>query len=205
MGRKRSTRSLSLQVLFSSKKNEVKVLTKAIRKIPKNVLRTGIFTSGCGKGKTLQKIGDLNPLGDVLFDLEFILSPDKIAKLMKGFEKKSSVFRSTGGTHSAGLADRDKILLFNEDIGRHNAVDKVLGEALMRKTPLKNKILLSSGRISSDILLKARRTGIAIIISRSAPTNLAIDLAQRLGITIVGFARGRRMNIYTCPFRIGVY
>lgn len=190
------------KVLFSPKRNEVKVFTNATRKISKEVLDTGIYTSGCGKGKTLQKIKDIDPLEDILFDLDFTLSPEKIAKLMTEFERKSSIFRSTGGTHSAALADKSKMLLFNEDIGRHNAVDKILGEAFVRKVCLKNKLLISSGRVSSDILLKATKVGISIVISRSAPTSLAIDLAQKLGITIVGFARGKKMNIYTCPFRI---
>ncbi|MDP2960581.1 MAG: formate dehydrogenase accessory sulfurtransferase FdhD, partial [candidate division Zixibacteria bacterium] len=122
--------------------------------------------------------------------------------LMNEFEVKSSVFKSTGGTHSAALADKEKILLFKEDIGRHNAVDKILGESLIENIPWQDKLLISSGRVSSDILLKAGRAKINLIISRSAPTSLALELAQRLGITVIGFARGKRMNIYTYPMRV---
>jgi len=190
------------KVLFSAKKNEVKIFTKTVHKIPKITSEMSISTSGCGKGKSLQKIEDLDPLKDVLFNLDFTLSIDKIAELMTGLERKSSIFRLTGGTHSAGLADKNRILFFNEDIGRHNAVDKVLGEGFSRKIALKDKLLISSGRVSSDILLKTGKVGISIVISRSAPTSLAIQIAQRLGITIVGFARGKRMNVYTYPFRI---
>lgn len=99
---------------------------------------------------------------------------------------------------------KDKKLkwLFKEDIGRHNAVDKILGESLIENIPLQDKLLISSGRVSSDILLKAWRAKINLIISRSAPTSLALELAQRLGITVIGFARGKRMNLYTYPMRV---
>lgn len=190
------------KVLFSPRKNEVKVLTQEKRRTPKGFSRLGTLTSGCGKGKSLQDLKEVDPLSDVLINLEFSVTSGHIEKLVREFEKRSSVFRSTGGTHSAALADREKILLFNEDIGRHNAIDKVLGESLLKRISLQDKILISSGRVSSDILSKAWRAKISLIVSRSAPTSLAIELALKLGITIVGFARGKRMNIYTYPARV---
>jgi len=176
------------KILFNSRKNEVKVLTEKKRRIPKSRSRLN-----------LKKI---DPLSDVLINLEFSLTCDQIEKLVREFEKRSSVFRSTGGTHSAALADKERILLFKEDIGRHNAVDKVLGEVLFKRISMEDKVLILSGRISSDILLKSARGKINLIVSRSAPTSLAIELALKLGITIVGFARGKRMNIYTYPARV---
>lgn len=190
------------KILFSSKKNQVKILTQEKHRIPKTSAKVGTLTSGCGKGKSFQDLEDIDPLTDVLINLEFTLTPGQIEKLVKEFEKRSSLFRSTGGTHSAALADKEKILLFNEDIGRHNAIDKILGESLLKRTPLQDKILISSGRVSSDILLKAWRAKISLIVSRSAPTSLAVELAQKTGITIVGFARGKRMNVYSYPVRI---
>lgn len=198
------------KLLFSSKKNEVRIFTKTMRRLPKTFLKVGTLTSGCGKGKTFEKISegffekDINPLKDVLINLEFTIRADEITNLIKKFEKESSVFRSTGGVHSAALADRNEILLFKEDIGRHNAIDKILGESLVKGIHLGDKVLISSGRISSDILIKAWRGKISLIVSRSAPTSLAIDLAQKLGITIVGFARGKRMNVYSYPMRVVV-
>jgi len=190
------------KILFNSRKNEVKVLTEERRRIPKSRSRLGTLTSGCGKGKSLQDLKEVDPLSDVLINLEFSVTCHQIEKLVREFEKRSSVFRSTGGTHSAALADKKKLLVFKEDIGRHNAMDKVLGESLFNGIPLQDKIMISSGRISSDILSKVWRAKISLIVSRSAPTSLAIELAQKLGITIVGFARGKRMNVYTYPARV---
>jgi len=127
------------KILFDSRKNEVKVFTKKTIKVPENFSESSILTSGCGKGKSLQKLSDLDPLADILINLEFTITPGQIEKLIKEFEQKSSVFRSTGGTHSAALADKERILLFKEDIGRHNAVDKVLGEALSRQFQWKTR------------------------------------------------------------------
>jgi len=187
---------------YNALRDTVKVQTKKKKKASRVLLKDETLISGCGKGKSFQKMEDVTFLEDVLINLEFTLSTEQISNLMKEFEIKSSVFKKTGGTHSAALADKDQILLFNEDIGRHNAVDKIIGESLIQKIPLEDKLLISSGRVSSDILLKSWRAKINLILSRSAPTSLAVDLAQRLGITIVGFARGKRMNIYSYPMRI---
>ncbi|MBT9133929.1 MAG: Sulfurtransferase FdhD [Firmicutes bacterium] len=92
--------------------------------------------------------------------------------------------------------------MFFEDIGRHNAIDKVLGCAFLQEIDLWMSALVMSGRISSEMVLKAGRMRVPVLVSRSAPTSLAVDLAGRLGITLVGFVRGRRLNIYTCPERV---
>ncbi len=124
---------------------------------------------------------------------------------MHEFEKRSVLFRKTGGVHAAGLANKERILFYFEDIGRHNAVDKVVGKCLQNQVSCEDKMLLLTGRISSDIVAKASKSGIGIIVSRSAPTGLAVKNAQRLGITLVGFARGSKMNIYSFPMRISVH
>jgi len=116
---------------------------------------------------------------------------------------KSTLFRATGGVHSSGLWQNDDFLWFYDDIGRHNAIDKVIGHALLEKWPIPDdSILVSSGRISSDIICKTIRAGIPVLVSRSAPTGSAIQLAEDYGITMVGFARGDKFNIYTYPDRI---
>jgi len=117
-------------------------------------------------------------------------------------QQRSATFVLTGGVHSAALADQDGMICMFEDIGRHNAVDKVLGYAFLHGISSQDKILLLSGRIASEILLKAARAQIPLVLSRSAPTGLTIDLAEELNITVVGFARGKRLSVYTHPERV---
>ncbi len=100
------------------------------------------------------------------------------------------------------MADHHRLLFFSEDIGRHNAVDKIIGECLSKDIVLKEKALISTGRLSSEILLKAARLSLPVLVSRSAPTSLAVELAEQLNITVIGFARGLRMSVYTHPWRI---
>ena len=190
------------KIVLDQKKSQVTVLTWTKKKISSALRKNEILTSGCGRGKTFQDLEKINPVEDLMFDFNLVWDSSNISKLIQEFEKRSSLFHKTGGIHSAALATKDKIALFNEDVGRHNAVDKILGESLWKRIPLKDKVLVLSGRISSDIVVKGWRSGIFIIISRTAPTTLAIELAQKLGITLVGFARGSRMNVYTCPVRI---
>ena len=105
--------------------------------------------------------------------------------------------------HSAALATPEEIVIFRDDIGRHNAVDKIHGECFLREIPVADKILLTTGRISSEILVKAAKLGVAILVSRSSPTDLALELAERTGITVVGQVRGGGFTIYTGEGRVG--
>ena len=104
--------------------------------------------------------------------------------------------------HSCALAEPGRILLLKEDIGRHNAMDRILGNCLLEDIHRENTLLLTSGRASSDMVFKVGRGGIPLLVSRSAPTDLAIQIAERAGITLVGYARGRQMNIYAHPERV---
>jgi len=190
------------RVISYPEREEVRIFTKREVRLSRDFLRTAVLTSGCGKGKSFKSLEKMNPLEDVLLNFEFSLTSSEILSLMREFDRKSTLFKKTGGVHSAALADRKKILLFAEDVGRHNALDKVFGKALTRRIVLKDKLILSSGRISSDLLVKVWRAGVSVICSRSAPTGKALDLAKNLGVTVVGFARGSRMNVYTYPVRI---
>jgi len=158
------------------------------------------ITSGCGRGITFTDTASLKSLPANKTILR--ISLEQIQKLLKEFRSISKLFLKTGGVHSAALADRERIHLFAEDIGRHNAVDKLIGKAFLANIPVKDKILLSSGRISGEIMTKVIRSRIPIIISRTAPTCMSITYAEDHGITLIGFARGNRMNIYTHPQRI---
>lgn len=157
-------------------------------------------TSGCAKGITFYNALDALSLAANTSDLRVRFTD--LAGLMAAFNGASPVFKATGGVHSCAVCSSDALLLLQEDIGRHNALDKLIGEAMTTGLSLKDKVLLTSGRISSEILLKAARAGLPIVVSRSAPTDLAVREAQKLGITLAGFLRGSRCNVYAWPERI---
>jgi len=122
--------------------------------------------------------------------------------LMHELDRKSHTFKLTGGVHTAALADNQSMLASYEDIGRHNAVDKVVGHAYLHQIPLADKCLILSGRITREIMAKAIRNKIPVVLSRSAPTLHAAEWAEQAGITLLGFARGQRFNVYSHPQRI---
>ena len=130
------------------------------------------------------------------------LSASRVFSLMDDFVQRSKVFKATGGVHSAALCDTEGILVFSEDIGRHNAIDKIFGECLLKDIATDNRLIITSGRVSSEILLKVAKRNIPILISKSAPTDLGVKLANDLGVTLVGFVRGKRMNVYTNSWRV---
>ncbi|EGQ27422.1 formate dehydrogenase family accessory protein FdhD [Sporosarcina newyorkensis 2681] len=130
------------------------------------------------------------------------LTTEQIFSLMNEMEEQADMFRHTGGVHNAALCEPDRLLLSRMDIGRHNALDKIYGHCLRNQISVRNKIIVFSGRISSEILLKVAKIGCEIVLSKSAPTELALTLAEELGITTVGFIRGNSFNLYTHPERI---
>lgn len=129
-----------------------------------------------------------------------------LASLPGRLREAQRVFASTGGLHAAGLFDDDGALLaLREDVGRHNAVDKIAGWALREKRlPLSGCVLLVSGRASFELVQKALVAGIPVLAAVSAPSSLAAELAGESGMTLVGFLRGTSMNVYTCPGRVQV-
>lgn len=181
-------------------KGIAEVLTFGTGTIAKSLHGKRTMTTGCGKGSSFYNVMDSLNCKKVLGIVQ--LHAQLILELMKDFNKRSELFLNTGGVHSVALGDAEGIILFHEDVGRHNAMDKVIGEASMKSIALSDKIVLTSGRVSSEILIKAAKAGIPVIVSRSAPTDLAVELSVQLGITIIGFARGNRMNIYSNPERI---
>ncbi|PYM71328.1 MAG: hypothetical protein DME03_19750 [Candidatus Rokuibacteriota bacterium] len=104
--------------------------------------------------------------------------------------------RGRRGIHGAALSDGERLLLVAEDVGRHNAIDKIKGAALLRGIPTENRILLSTGRVSSEMLLKAARMGVPMVASRTSPTEMAVGLAEQLNITVCGYVRGEGLNLY---------
>jgi len=170
----------------------VKDLTKAHSK--------RFIGSCCGKSRQFYFQNDVKTAKTVMNQLS--IDANQCLNLMAQLQMRSQFFKQTGGVHNAALCTVDDILTIRTDIGRHNALDKIYGYILKNKIPLANKIITFSGRISSEVLLKISKMGIGIIISKSAPTNLALRLANDLGITVVGFVRGDKMNVYTHQQRI---
>jgi FdhD protein len=135
-------------------------------------------------------------------DSDLRISSAEISALADIFQRGSKVYHSTHGVHSAALSDGKELLTFFEDVGRHNAIDKVFGKCLLDNIPTDGRILLTSGRVSSDSVFKAAKRNIPIIISIAVATDRAIRIADDLGITLVGHASWEKMNVYTRSRRV---
>jgi FdhD protein len=158
------------------------------------------ITSGCGRGMIFYNV--LDSLGAKKIRSAAKISQKAVTRLMQELNQHSVLYRKSGSVHGAALAGRTQILVFCEDIGRHNAVDKVLGAAFLQGFSTTGKILLTSGRVSSEILVKAVKRRIPFLLSYSGPTDLAVDLARQMGITLIGYIRGNRMKIYSHGDRV---
>jgi FdhD protein len=154
-----------------------------------------IITSGCGGGTTFKTQGQR-----VHSDLT--VTPEEVLSLMKELQKQMSLYRLCGGVHTSALADTKNLLVVAEDIGRHNTLDKIQGECLLRGLPTKDRMVLCTGRVSSEMLLKAAKMQAPVVVSRHSTTGRAVFLARDLGITLVGHARGSRLSVYSHPERL---
>lgn len=135
----------------------------------------------------------------------YTLNPTVISKAVKTLNEEMQIFQQTGGTHGAALADqKGKLLILTEDVGRHNAVDRVIGKGFGQNINLPSTFLICSGRLTSDLVLKVAVAQIPILASISAAVDSGIELADAAGITLVGFVRGTRMNVYTHPDRLAI-
>ena len=153
----------------------------------------------CGKA-TIEAVQTNLPA----IESDLSLDPEMIARLPDLMRNAQQTFDRTGGLHAAAVFDqRGKLIVIREDVGRHNAVDKVIGHSLLNDVfPLDRHILLVSGRSSFEILQKSLAARIPVVAAVSAPSSLAVEFAQRSGQTLIGFLRGRRMNVYSHPHRL---
>ena len=170
-----------------------------------DITRNFYTTSSCGVcGKAsldaVRTISRYSPGDDAS-----TVKADTLSAMPEQLRAEQKVFASTGGLHGAALFDADgAVLAVREDIGRHNAVDKVIGWAVEQdRIPLTGTVLLVSGRASFELTQKAVMAGIPVLAAVSAPSSLAVDLASQSGLTLVAFLRGESMNVYTRPDRIG--
>lgn len=129
------------------------------------------------------------------------ITAEKIEEISNSLFENSGLFLRTGGVHNTSLWDNNEMIMFHEDIGRHNTLDKIIGESLVKNIQLQDKIIYTSGRISSEMLIKTAKADIGIVISRSTVTNKAKEIADELGITLIGFSRKNRFNIYSDKYK----
>jgi len=187
-----------MSLLIDEKQGVMDIKIKGASLSSENIINSNLWIGSYQQSEDQ----NVNPLS---IDTSFKISSDFIYSLIFIMQKRANFFKLTGGVHSCALVDKQgSIILFSEDISRYNAIDKILGEAFENDITTEDKIILTSCRITSGILKKIIVGKLPVVISRAASTDLAIKLAKRAGITLVGFVRGRRMNIYTHPERIEI-
>ncbi|ANE49111.1 formate dehydrogenase [Paenibacillus swuensis] len=171
----------------------------------KNHMRSGDHSkrwigSCCGKSRQFYLRSDVQTARTIMTSVP--ITVETCFQLMNALQRESADFEQTGGVHNAALCGSDGLFLVRSDIGRHNALDKLYGYCLLHRISMRDKVIAFSGRMSSEVVLKAAKMGAGILLSKSAPTDLALKLANDLNITTVGFIRGNRLNVYTHPERI---
>ncbi|MDA3935596.1 MAG: formate dehydrogenase accessory sulfurtransferase FdhD [Actinomycetota bacterium] len=162
--------------------------------------RKRYVTSGCGRGVTFTSAGHLTGVDPVESGLS--ITAESVYDMMGQMARGAERYRETGGMHACAIGMGGTIAFMREDVGRHNALDKVLGAAWRDGATLDHAVLLTSGRISSEMAVKAMRAGVPIVVSRTAVTDLAAEVASELGVTLIGYARGGKLVIYTNAWRI---
>lgn len=181
-------------------KGYVHVETKVKQPISRDFYMKRLIGSCCGKSRHFYFQNDAKTAKTVTS--KWCLSGHQCLALMNELQRQSFSFQETGGVHNAALCSERDIVSIRTDIGRHNALDKVYGSSLKQGISTRDKAVAFSGRISSEVLLKISKIGTGILLSKSAPTDLALELAEELNITVAGFIRGGSMNVYTHPWRI---
>jgi len=166
----------------------------------RDLLFKRLITSACGRGAAFYSAIDAQHPAKVESGIQ--ISPREVSNLVQAFIQHSKVYQITHGVHSAALTDNNKIIVFNDDLGRHNAIDKVFGECLLKEIPTEGRIVITTGRTPSEMILKVAKGKVPILISIAAPTDLGIRLANDLGVTLIGNVRGPAMNIYTHGWRV---
>lgn len=188
-------------VTVDDKRGIVRVITKSPGEVDPDLIFKRVISSGCGRGASFYSAADASSLK---VESGVTIASADIFSLVNEFQHGSRLYLTTHAIHSAALCQGKEMLVFAEDIGRHNAIDKVFGKCLLEGIPTEDRTVITSGRITSEILHKIAKRSIPILISISAPTNLGVRIADSLGITLVASVRGKKMSIYTHPQRVNV-
>lgn len=160
--------------------------------------RRRVYTSGCGGGITFSLEGqEAAALQDGT-----TVPPSSLSPLIEALYAEAQGYRESRGIHAAALAEGNKLLIVAEDVGRHNAIDKVCGAAMLQRISTEGKLLLTTGRISSEMLRKGAHMRTPVMVSRTSATTLAVDLARRLNITLIGYLRRSTFLVYSQPARL---
>lgn len=178
----------------------VHVRLTSVPQMTRRFLEKRMIGSSCGKAVSFYNV--LDALHCKPASSAYQVRASVVSRWMTEMLRDAPLYRRTRGTHSVALYQETSRLLLEEDVGRHNAVDRILGRCLLEALPVERSCLLTTGRLSSEMVVKTSRLGIPILASRSAPTSLAVSLADRLRITLLGQVRGERMNAYTHPERV---
>lgn len=157
-----------------------------------------ILTSGCGGGVTFDDLaGRQPPLASATQ-----IHVAQVAQLMRALNEQAALYRASRGVHSSALADTEQLLVLAEDVGRHNTLDKIRGACMLAGRPTRDHVLVSSGRISTEMISKARKMEVPIVISRTSPTVASVQLAQQWNMTLIGYVRGRQLRVYCGAERV---
>jgi FdhD protein len=158
------------------------------------------ITSGCSGGTTFEDIRSV----EHWVESGLVVTPGQVTGLMEQLSDEATLYRRAGGVHTAALAlaAEGALVCVAEDVGRHNTLDKIAGSCLRHGRPTEGSILLSSGRISSEMVSKVAHMGVPLVVSRTSPTTLSVDLAQAWGITLIGYTRRRSFRVYTGQERV---
>jgi FdhD protein len=164
------------------------------------VPRRRAVTSGCGGGITF----NVDFVAEGVGAVPLSVAPERLFGAYRELQSSAVRYREHRGIHCSALCDGERQLLVAEDVGRHNTLDKIAGLALLHEVPTEGRFLVSSGRISSEMVWKAARMRVPLVASRTSPTALAIELAERLGLTVIGYLRDGSFNVYTHPHRVAL-
>lgn len=160
--------------------------------------RRAILTSGCGGGVTFDDLAQTQaPL-----ESDLTIAPSRLVELMVEMQQRGTLYARSRGVHTSALSDGRRIVAVAEDVGRHNTIDKLRGDCLQRGIDPRDHILLATGRISSEMINKAAKMGCPIVASRTSPTSMSVRLAREWNITLCGYVRRGRMNVYAHPERL---
>ncbi|MBU1612313.1 MAG: formate dehydrogenase accessory sulfurtransferase FdhD [Proteobacteria bacterium] len=152
------------------------------------------ITSGCGKGTNFGR--NVSTISRRRIGGEITVKPQQILDLVEELHRRSTLYNSTRGCHNSSLCVPDEMLIFREDIGRHNAIDMICGECFLNNESVNDKMIVSTGRVASEILLKVARIGIPILVSTAVATSFSVELARQIGITLVGNVKNGKFWVY---------